>query len=222
MKTIIEKNEDNEIKIFEIKQIKDLNFKIKYEIEKIKNINKKIQEHINFLNNIDYFQEEIKEIYCKNSNEISEAKTELKNELNDLRKKYNFLNTKIKEDEKETNELKSKLENVKSILLNGNFYKKYIDSDNVIDEASENKEISQFNISNNNVLDSKRNESKFLEDSIEKKEKNVFLKSILNNENKQLNLNINFNINFNNTKKKMSLIEKKNFQKVNVGFKKIK
>lgn len=222
MKTIIEKNEDNEIKIFEIKQLKDLNFKIKYEIEKIKNINKKIQEHINFLNNIDYFQEEIKEIYCKNSNEISEAKTELKNELNDLRKKYNFLNTKIKEDEKETNELKSKLENVKSILLNGNFYKKYIDSDNVIDEASENKEISQFNISNNNVLDSKRNESKFLEDSIEKKEKNVFLKSILNNENKQLNLNINFNINFNNTKKKMSLIEKKNFQKVNVGFKKIK
>ena len=221
MKTIIEKNEDNEIKIFEIKQIKDLNFKIKYEIEKIKNINKKIQEHINFLNNIDYFQEEIKEIYCKNSNEISEAKTELKNELNDLRKKYNFLNTKIKEEEKETNELKSKLENVKSILLNGNFYKKYIDSDNVIDEASENKEISQFNISNNN-LDSKRNESKFLEDSIEKKEKNVFLKSILNNENKQLNLNINFNINFNNTKKKMSLIEKKNFQKVNVGFKKIK
>ncbi len=222
MKTIIEKNEDNEIKIFEIKQIKDLNFKIKYEIEKIKNINKKIQEHINFLNNIDYFQEEIKEIYCKNSNEISEAKTELKNELNNLRKKYNFLNTKIKEEEKETNELKSKLENVKSILLNGNFYKKYIDSDNVIDEASENKEISQFNISNNNVLDSKRNESKFLEDSIEKKEKNVFLKSILNNENKQLNLNINFNINFNNTKKKMSLIEKKNFQKVNVGFKKIK
>ncbi len=222
MKTIIEKNEDNEIKIFEIKQIKDLNFKIKYEIEKIKNINKKIQEHINFLNNIDYFQEEIKEIYCKNSNEISEAKTELKNELNDLRKKYNFLNTKIKEDEKETNELKSKLENVKSILLNGNFYKKYIDSDNVIDEASENKEISQFNISNNNVLDSKRNESKFLEDSIEKKEKNVFLKSILNNENKQLNMNINFNINFNNTKKKISLIEKKNFQKVNVGFKKIK
>lgn len=222
MKTIIEKNEDNEIKIFEIKQLKDLNFKIKYEIEKIKNINKKIQEHINFLNNIDYFQEEIKEIYCKNSNEISEAKTELKNELNDLRKKYNFLNTKIKEDEKETNELKSKLENVKSILLNGNFYKKYIDSDNVIDEASENKEISQFNISNNNVLDSKRNESKFLEDSIEKKEKNVFLKSILNNENKQLNMNINFNINFNNTKKKISLIEKKNFQKVNVGFKKIK
>jgi hypothetical protein len=222
MKTIIEKNEDNEIKIFEIKQIKDLNFKIKYEIEKIKNINKKIQEHINFLNNIDYFQEEIKEIYCKNSNEISEAKTELKNELNDLRKKYNFLNTKIKEEEKETNELKSKLENVKSILLNGNFYKKYIDSDNVIDEASENKEISQFNISNNNVLDSKRNESKFLEDSIEKKEKNVFLKSILNNENKQLNMNINFNINFNNTKKKISLIEKKNFQKVNVGFKKIK
>ena len=222
MKTIIEKNEDNEIKIFEIKQLKDLNFKIKYEIEKIKNINKKIQEHINFLNNIDYFQEEIKEIYCKNSNEISEAKTELKNELNDLRKKYNFLNTKIKEDEKETNELKSKLENVKSILLNGNFYKKYIDSDNVIDEASENKEISQFNISNNNVLDSKRNESKFLEDSIEKKEKNVFLKSILNNENKQLNMNINFNINFNNTKKKISLIEKKNFQKVNVGFTKIK
>ena len=221
MKTIIEKNEDNEIKIFEIKQIKDLNFKIKYEIEKIKNINKKIQEHINFLNNIDYFQEEIKEIYCKNSNEISEAKTELKNELNNLRKKYNFLNTKIKEEEKETNELKSKLENVKSILINRNFYKKYIDSDNVIDEASENKEISQFNISNNN-LDSKRNESKFLEDSIEKKEKNVFLKSILNNENKQLNLNINFNINFNNTKKKMSLIEKKNFQKVNVGFKKIK
>ena len=222
MKTIIEKNEDNEIKIFEIEQIKDLNFKIKYEIEKIKNINKKIQEHIIFLNNIDYFQEETKEIYCKNSNEISEAKTELKNELNDLRKKYNFLNKKIKEDEKETNELKSKLENVKSILLNGNFYKKYIDSDNVIDEASENKEISQFNISNNNVLDSKRNESKFLDDSIEKKEKKVFLKSIVNNENKQLNLNINFNINFNNTKKKMSLIEKKNFQKVNVGFKKIK
>ncbi len=222
MKTIIEKKGDNENKLFEMNQIKDLNFKIKNEIDKINSMNKKLKEHIHFLKTIDFFQEETKETYCKSSNVISQAETELKNELNALRTKYHFLNTKIKEEEKETNELKSKLENVKSILLNGNFYKKYIDSDNVIDEASENKEISQFNISNNNVLDSKRNESKFLEDSIEKKEKNVFLKSILNNENKQLNLNINFNINFNNTKKKMSLIEKKNFQKVNVGFKKIK
>ena len=202
MKTIIEKKGDNENKLFEMNQIKDLNFKIKNEIDKINSMNKKLKEHIHFLKTIDFFQEETKETYCKSSNVISQAETELKNELNALRTKYHFLNIKIKEEEKEENELKNKLEKIKTILLNGNFHKKYIDTDNVIDEASENKEISLFNISNINGLDSKRNESKFLEDNIEKKEKNLFLQSIINKENKNLNLNINVNINLNNAKNK--------------------
>jgi hypothetical protein len=142
MKTIAETNVDNKKKIFEINQIKDLNFQIKNEIDKINNINKKLTVNINYLKTIDLFQEEIKEIYVKNSNEILSAEIELKNELNTLRAKYNYLNTKIKEDEKEINVLNNKLEKVKNILLNENFYKKYIDSDNIINETSENKEIS--------------------------------------------------------------------------------
>ena len=105
MKTIAETNVDNKKKIFEINQIKDLNFQIKNEIDKINNINKKLTVNINYLKTIDLFQEEIKEIYVKNSNEILSAEIELKNELNTLRAKYNYLNTKIKEDEKEINEI---------------------------------------------------------------------------------------------------------------------
>ena len=112
MKTIIVKNGDNDNKLFEMNQIKDLNFKIKYEIDKINSINKKLKEHINFLKTIDFFQEESKETYCKSSNVNSQAETELKYELNALREKYNFLNTKIKEEEKEENELKNKLDKI--------------------------------------------------------------------------------------------------------------
>ena len=206
MKTIAETNVDNKKKIFEINQIKDLNFQIKNEIDKINNINKKLTVNINYLKTIDLFQEEIKEIYIKNSNEILSAEIELKNELNTLRSKYNYLNTKIKEDEKEINVLNNKLEKVKNILLNENFYKKYIDSDNIINETSENKEISLFNKSNSNGFDSKRNECKFLEESIDRKVKNIPLKSIINNENNFINMNIDINFDLNNTKKKIYLI----------------
>ena len=202
MKTIAETNVDNKKKIFEINQIKDLNFQIKNEIDKINNINKKLTVNINYLKTIDLFQEEIKEIYVKNSNEILSAEIELKNELNTLRSKYNYLNTKIKEDEKEINVLNNKLEKVKNILLNENFYKKYIDSDNIINETSENKEISLFNKSNSNGFDSKRNECKFLEESIDRKIKNIPLKSIINNENNFINMNIYINFDLNNKKRK--------------------
>ena len=211
MKTIAETNVDNKKKIFEINQIKDLNFQIKNEIDKINNINKKLTVNINYLKTIDLFQEEIKEIYVKNSNEILSAEIELKNELNTLRSKYNYLNTKIKEDEKEINVLNNKLEKVKNILLNENFYKKYIDSDNIINETSENKEISLFNKSNSNGFDSKRNECKFLEESIDRKIKNIPLKSIINNENNFINMNIDINFDLNNKKKKIYSIEKKKF-----------
>ena len=211
MKTIAETNVDNKKKIFEINQIKDLNFQIKNEIDKINNINKKLTVNINYLKTIDLFQEEIKEIYVKNSNEILSAEIELKNELNTLRAKYNYLNTKIKEDEKEINVLNNKLEKVKNILLNENFYKKYIDSDNIINETSENKEISLFNKSNSNGFDSKRNECKFLEESIDRKVKNIPLKSIINNENNFINMNIDINFDLNNKKKKNIFNRKKEF-----------
>ena len=219
MKTIAETNVDNKKKIFEINQIKDLNFQIKNEIDKINNINKKLTVNINYLKTIDLFQEEIKEIYIKNSNEILSAEIELKNELNTLRAKYNYLNTKIKEDEKEINVLNNKLEKVKNILLNENFYKKYIDSDNIINETSENKEISLFNRSNSNGFDSKRNECKFLEESIDRKVKNIPLKSIINHENNFINMNIDINFDLKKKKKKIYSIEKKNFEKIHIGIK---
>lgn len=145
-------------KINEIEEIKNLNFTIKNEINKINYINSQIKEEINFIKKIDDFiDDEINEIYCHNRNEISIAQNELKFELQSLENKYNQILFRVIQKEKEINGLNSDIEKIKNILLNEKFDKKYIDTDNVIEEEASENYSSFFR---NNSFDSKMNNSK--------------------------------------------------------------
>ncbi len=152
---------DNQLKnekINEIEEIKNLNFTIKNEIEKVNYINSQIKEEINFIKKIDeYIEEEINEIYCHNKNEISIAQNELKFQLQSLKNKYNEILFRVNIKEKEINGLNSDIDKIKNILLNEKFDKKYIDTENIIEEESSENYSSFFR---NNSYDSKVNDSK--------------------------------------------------------------
>ena len=106
---------------------------------KIDDLKTKIKEDIYLLKKIDYFQEETKEMVCKNKKEISLAEKHLKLKLENLQEKYNLIYNKNERKEEEINELNSQLERLKNILLNDKFDKKYIDTEMIIEEVSENK-----------------------------------------------------------------------------------
>ena len=153
---------------------------------KIDDLKTKIKEDIYLLKKIDYFQEETKEMICKNKKEIS---------LINLKKKYNIIYDKNERKEEEINELNSQLERLKNILLNDKFDKKYIDTEMIIEEVSENKSnYSSFFINN-----SLRNDSKNFDESY--KEKNLS-PHVLKNK-------IKFNENIKNPERKISNKERK-------------
>ena len=122
---------------------------------KIDDLKTKIKEDIYLLKKIDYFQEETKEMVCKNKKEISLAEKHLKLKLENLQEKYNLIYNKNEEKEEEINELNVQLEKIKNILLYNKFDKKYIDTEMIIEEVSENKSYSSFFFNNSNRNDSK-------------------------------------------------------------------
>ena len=162
---------------------------------KIDDLKTKIKEDIYLLKKIDYFQEETKEMICKNKKEIAIAEKELKIKLINLKKKYNIIYDKNERKEEEINELNSQLERLKNILLNDKFDKKYIDTEMIIEEVSENKSnYSSFFINN-----SLRNDSKNFDESY--KEKNLS-PHVLKNK-------IKFNENIKNPERQLSNKERK-------------
>ena len=185
-------NVKNKKKESENEQLKNLNFTIKNEINKIDDLIIKIKEDTYILQKIHLFQEENKEIYCKNSNEIALAENQLRFKKEILKRKYNKILSITKEKENEINELKEEIERIKQIGTNHNFHKKYIDTENIIEEVSENNNYSSF-------FNSKKNDSKNKEDSSYKDNKNK-IKNIKRNSDNYLNMNINVNINVNNEK----------------------
>ena len=169
---------------------------------KIDDLKTKIKEDIYLLKKIDYFQEETKEMICKNKKEIAIAEKELKIKLINLKKKYNIIYDKNERKEEEINELNSQLERLKNILLNDKFDKKYIDTEMIIEEVSENKSnYSSFFINN-----SLRNDSKNFDESY--KEKNLS-PHVLKNK-------IKFNENIKNPERKLSNKERK-YKKIEIN-----
>ena len=169
---------------------------------KIDDLKTKIKEDIYLLKKIDYFQEETKEMICKNKKEIAIAEKELKIKLINLKKKYNIIYDKNERKEEEINELNSQLERLKNILLNDKFDKKYIDTEMIIEEVSENKSnYSSFFINN-----SLRNDSKNFDESY--KEKNVTPHVVKNK--------IKFNENIKNPERKLSNKERK-YKKIEIN-----
>ena len=145
-------------KINELEEVKNLNFTIKNEINKINYINSQKKEEINFLKKIDEFiDEDTNEIYCHNKNDISIAQNELKLKLQSLKNKYNLILYRVNIKEKEINEINSDIKRIKDILSDQKFDKKYIDTENIIEEVSA-ENYSSF--LRNNSYDSKVNNSK--------------------------------------------------------------
>ena len=200
--TITNFDNNSKDKINEIEQLNNLNFTIKNEITKIDDINKKIKEDIYLLKKIDYFQEETKEMICKNKKEISLAENYLKLQLENLQEEYNRIYNINEEKEEEIDELNSQLDKIRSILLNEKFDKKYIDTEMIIEEVSENN-YSSFFINNSN-----RNDSKNFDDSYKEKNNTPHIKKIIKYSD-NLNMNINLNINLRNPVRKLSSQESK-------------
>jgi hypothetical protein len=127
---------------------------------------------------------------CKNKKEISLAEKHLKLKLENLQEKYNLIYNKNEEKEEEINELNVQLEKIKNILLYNKFDKKYIDTEMIIEEVSENKSYSSFFFNNSN-----RNDSKNFDDSYKEKITTPHKKNKIKISDNSLKMNINLNIN---------------------------
>ena len=147
---------------------------------------------------------------CKNKKEISLAEKHLKLRLENLQEKYNLIYNKNEEKEEEINELNVQLEKIKNILLYNKFDKKYIDTEMIIEEVSENKSYSSFFFNNSN-----RNDSKNFDDSYKEKITTPHKKNKIKFSDNSLKMNINLNINVINPERKLSIQEAKYRKDIN-------
>ena len=197
-------------------QLEILNFQIQNEIEKTEFLIGQKKEIISYIKSIPFYFEENKEIFCNNNYEnYKNISLFFMDIIRNIRNKFiNIVKEKMKKDIKiksisdQINYIK---ENIDEYDENG--YKKYIDTDEIIQEES--KEYSKSNnqskrnsissMHNKNLLKRFSNASSFGSLSLYKKKdklnnKNIIYINEINDAriNNYLNMNINVNINLNN------------------------
>ena len=206
-KNLIKKIEKNfNEKNYEIESLSNFNFSIFFDILCLNN---KIKIIKNQIKNFKYFK--INENLIENLNEIKNFDNELKIISKDLNQELKDLKEFSEFQKIEINETIMKLNKMKEIIKKGTFRKKYINSEEIIDEEIENyfKSSNNFYLnsnnnyentvnvnesSENNNFDFKEEENEIIE-NLENGEKirNLNIKKLVN-----LNMNINVNINVNN------------------------
>ena len=213
------KNNIGASNLIEKVQLKLLNFQIKNEISKTNYfIENKSQVIKNFKSEV-FFFEENREIFCNNNYEnyreitlfLSDIITQVKKEFADTVQERTKNNKEIINLSEQINYFKTKIEEIKS-----KGPKKYIDTDEIIQEES--KEYTRSNNQSKNNLSSlynlkilKRLSNASHRNSLIRYKKNTLFnkevsKDILNDNNKINNyLNINVNINLNNNYFEQSL-----------------
>lgn len=197
-------------------QLEILNFQIQNEIEKTEFLIGQKKEIISYIKSIPFYFEENKEIFCNNNYEnYKNISLFFMDILRNIRNKFiNIVKEKMKKDIKiksisdQINYIK---ENIDEYDENG--YKKYIDTDEIIQEESkeytksnnQSKRNSISSMHNKNLLKRFSNASSFGSLSLYKKKdklnnKNIIYIHEINDAriNNYLNMNINVNINLNN------------------------
>ena len=201
----MEKNLINNEKNYEIESLSNFNFSIFFDILCLNN---KIKIIKNQIKNFKYFK--INENLIENLNEIKNFDNELKIIEKDLNQELKDLKEFSEFQKIEINETIMKLNKMKEIIKKGTFRKKYINSEEIIDEEIENyfkssnnfkinsnvyeDTVNVINTSENNNFDFKEEENEIVE-NLENGEKirNLNINKLVN-----LNMNINVNINVNN------------------------
>jgi hypothetical protein len=189
------KNNKNSTIEFEKNELEKLNFKITNEINKINNEIKVIKNEIIQQKNFEIFHDfNLLNVYLCDYKQSQKIEKELELIKNNLKLILNEKNFELQQNKNEIFNTKFNLKKYNEIILNNNFGKKYIETEDIIEEDK--FEISYFssiyNNNNNNIHNNNNND--YL-DSNENKKKIIMNN---NNNNKNFNLNINVNINLNN------------------------
>lgn len=197
-------------------QLEILNFQIQNEIEKTEFLIGQKKEIISYIKSIPFYFEENKEIFCNNNYEnyknislfFMDILRNIRNKFINIVKEKMKKGIKIKSISDQINYIK---ENIDEYDENG--YKKYIDTDEIIQEESkeytksnnQSKRNSISSMHNKNLLKRFSNASSFGSLSLYKKKdklnnKNIIYIHEINDAriNNYLNMNINVNINLNN------------------------
>ena len=203
----LEKKIINNEKNYEIESLSNFNFTIYFDIlclnYKIINIKNQIKNFKNFKSN-EIFIETLNEI-IKFDDEFKNIEKDLNQELKDLKEFSEFQKIEI-------NETIMKLNKMKEILKKSKYRKKYINSEEIIDEEIENYLISSNNFHNymnsnlyentvNVISSSENNNFEFKDEEneiIENLENGEKIKNLNINNLVNLNMNINVNINVTN------------------------
>ena len=216
-KNLIKKIEKNfNEKNYEIESLSNFNFSIFFDILCLNN---KIKIIKNQIKNFKYFK--INENLIENLNEIKNFDNELKNIEKDLNQELKDLKEFSEFQKIEINETKMKLNKMKEIIKKGTFRKKYINSEEIIDEEIENyfKSSNNFYLNSNNNYENTVNVNESSENNNFdfKEEENEIIENLENGEKirnlnikKLVNLNMNINVNINVNNNNNTKIKKKN------------
>ena len=189
---------------FEIEQLKNLNFISENEIKKIDSFIKRKRDKIKELKKIELIQEDKKDILLTSNKDINNIETELNIKLFELRQKLDELKFIEQQDQTELNFLSKSIKKYNDIFYNEKYDKKYIDTEQVIEEEEHSKSCNRTNSLNRIYNKTQENINHYDFD------KNIFNSSLSNRKRKldnnygiinlkqNFNLNINFNFNLTN------------------------
>ena len=187
--SIIIKNKKNSTIEYEKNELEKLNFKISNEIIKINNEINIIKNEIIQQKNIEIFHDfnlfSVNLCDYKQSQKIENELEKIKNNLKLIENEKKF---ELQRNKNEIYNTNFNLKKYNEIISNNNFGKKYIETEDIIEEDK--FEVSYFSsIYNNN---NNNHNTEYLDSNESKKKK------LIVNHNKNFNLNINLNINLNN------------------------
>ena len=179
---------------------------------------KRVKDKINQLKKIELIQEDKKEIILNTNKDITRIQNELTIKLSELKEKFDNLKFIEEQDKNELDFLKKKLKKYNEILKYGKYDKKYIDTEQIIEEDKyEEYSKSNCNVTNsiNRYYNKTQDEINSYENNEDTEKNNIFSYSLSNRRNKfnknskvinlkhnfNVNMNINVNLNVNNNNK---------------------
>ena len=167
---------------------------------------KRVKDKINQLKKIELIQEDKKEISLNTNKDITRIQNELTIKLSELKEKFGNLKFIEEQDKNELDFLKKKLKKYNEILKYGKYDKKYIDTEQIIEEDKyEEYSKSNCNVTNsiNRYYNKTQDEINSYDNNDDTEKNNFFSYSLsnrrnqFNKNNKVINLKQNFNVNMN-------------------------
>ncbi len=179
---------------------------------------KRVKDKINQLKKIELIQEDKKEIILNTNKDITRIQNELTIKLSELKEKFDNLKFIEEQDKNELDFLNKKLKKYNEIFKFGKYDKKYIDTEQIIEEDKyEEYSKSNCNVTNsiNRYYNKTQDEINSYENNEDTEKNNIFSYSLSNRRNKfnknskvinlkhnfNVNMNINVNLNVNNNNK---------------------